>query len=447
MAAPASDRMLALVEAIHPLRRMINSPGLDEAFRVVRREVPSLRIHEYRPGEAADDWTVPASWELVSASLKDAEGRVLASDADSHLFVAAYSEPVHGRFTKAEIAGHMRCHPVLPDAFFMEHRNAYNYALTDWGITLPQNLWNALPDDGLYEVEIVVRRDSDRTMKVGEVFVEGASDRIVCFTAHIDELCNDNLSSCAVLIEFFRELATRRPEDLRYSYQLLLIPETIGTFFYLRNNEAKRERTVGMVNLETVGRGEEWVIKQSLHPPRYVDRLMQVAGAEVLGEYRTIDFFDGYGNEERVFEYPTIGIPSVALQRYPFDEYHSSDDTPDRLSADHLMTALAFVRRLHSLIEGDLVPEYRQLLPPWLTKHGLYYDSKDQPELFRRFMNQVQFSIDGRTSLVEMCHRHDIPFEALAEYVGRFIDRGFIEARSTGPLWRTPRPPAGGSRA
>ena len=85
----------------------------------------------------------------------------------------------------------------------MEHRNAYNYSLLDWGITLPQNIWDNLSPYEEYEVLIEVEKNYERSMKVGELFIKGKSEKIVCFTAHIDELCNDNLSSCAVLIEFF----------------------------------------------------------------------------------------------------------------------------------------------------------------------------------------------------------------------------------------------------
>ena len=131
-----------------------------------------------------------------------------------------------------------------------------------------------------------------------------------------------------------------------------------------------------MINLETVGRGENWLIKQSLRENMYVDRLMVITANKILKDYKIANMFGGYGNEERVYEYPTIRIPSVALQRFPFDEYHSSADTPDKLCERHLTTALNFVTYLVKIIERDFIPEYTLILPPWLTRHGLYFDSK-----------------------------------------------------------------------
>ena len=52
-----------------------------------------------------------------------------------------------------------------------------------------------MSDDEEYEIFIDVRKDTNRTMKVGELNMPGQSDATISFTAHIDELCNDNLSS------------------------------------------------------------------------------------------------------------------------------------------------------------------------------------------------------------------------------------------------------------
>ena len=111
-----NNNIKQIINEISPLRRMINSQGMDNAFKIVQKYLPTLKIHEYQPGVKADDWEVPYGWELVRAYIKDASGKVIASDNDSHLFVAAYSEPVKGKFSKGEIEKHIRCHPIRKDA-------------------------------------------------------------------------------------------------------------------------------------------------------------------------------------------------------------------------------------------------------------------------------------------------------------------------------------------
>jgi aminopeptidase-like protein len=191
-----------------------------------------------------------------------------------------------------------------------------------------------------------------------------------------------------------------------------------------------------MINLETVGRGENWLIKQSLKANKYIDRLMVIAARHILKEYEISGMFGGYGNEERVYEYPTISVPSVALQRFPFAEYHSSEDTPEKLSDEHLAKALDFVRYLVEIIEKDFIPEYTLILPPWLTRHGLYFDSKDQPELFEVFMNQVQYNIDGKNSIADLCYQYNITFETLHNYLSQFVLKNFIHPKPTYDIWK-----------
>ena len=152
-------------------------------------------------------------------------------------------------------------------------------------------------------------------MKVGEIFVKGQSDKIICFTAHIDELCNDDLSACVVGIEFFRYLKMQK--DLKYSYQLLLLPELFGPIFYLHNNPKIIQKYLGMINLETVGAGKELCIKKSINKNSYLENIMKLTINNMNLNFKELDFFQGYLNDEKIFSWPNIGIDSIALQRYP----------------------------------------------------------------------------------------------------------------------------------
>ena len=149
-------RMLTLLEEINPLQRMINSTGLDKTFEIFKRELPDAVIHEYPAGMEREDWIVPRSWQVVKGQLEDEYGEIIASTDESHLFVAPYSEPVDGWFTKNEVERHLSTSVNRPDSFLLEHRNAYNCQLVDWGITLPYRRWCELPE-GRYHVKFDVK--------------------------------------------------------------------------------------------------------------------------------------------------------------------------------------------------------------------------------------------------------------------------------------------------
>jgi len=414
--------MMGLLRRISPLPRLINSSGLDEAFVLVANSLPGTKIHAYPAGMELEDWVVPGRWEVTCGVMKDRYGKVIASTDECLLFVAPYSEPVNGWFRKEEIAKHLRTRPDRPYAFMLEHRNAYDYRLKTWGITLPHARWVELPE-GEYHVKIDVQRGGG-AMKVAECHLPGRRPETICINAHIDELCNDDLAGCVVAIELMRSL--QQWPQRRYTYSMVLSPELLGTLFYAGTNPDKLGQTIGMLNLETVGAGAEWCLKRTMVPEHRLDRLLRLAFSLTKVPCREIGFFEGYGNDERVYGWPTYGIPGVAIQRFPFAEYHTSDDTPAIVSPSYLLEALNVAEQFVTLLEKDYVPCWRNRLPPYLTRRGLYFDSKFDTEPFHRFNNLVQFHIDGKRSVLDLAALSGVAFSDLVSYLDQFVKQQLI---------------------
>lgn len=417
-----SDRMVRLLEEISPLPRMINSPGLDKTFEIIRRELPGVIIHEFPSGSECGDWIVPESWELVKGQMTDSAGQMIASVDENLLFVAPFSEPVDGWFTKNEIRRHLRTRPDRPDAFALEHRNAYNYKLVDWGITLPHNRWIDLPE-GKYHIHIEVERKPS-SMKLVDYFLKGSRAETICICAHIDELCNDDLSGCVVALELMRRIAGR--SNRTYSYQMLLAPEMLGPIFFIHNNPDRIRNIIGVMDLETVGAGKEWCLKRALHGGRRLEDALRAAFQKAGLPFREIGFFEGYGNDERVFAWPTYNIPGISIQRFPFEQYHTSEDTPEIIDSYNLQQALSLCDCFVEILENDYVPEYTQSLQPWLTKRDLYYDSIDNAEDNHKFNNLVLFDVNGKNSLMDLLKKAGLTFFQVQEYMDRFAAQRLI---------------------
>lgn len=423
------DRLRRLSESIAPLARMVNSPGLDRAFGILGEHYPDMILHEYAAGSSAEDWTVPRGWALVSASMRDSAGSVVASSEECPLFVAPYSEPVDGWFSKEEIARHLRTRPDRPEAFALEHRNAYDYRLKDWGITLPHSRWTALPE-GQYHVQIRTQW-LESSMKVGEWVLPGDSGKTIMLTAHIDELCNDDLSGCLVGLETVLAAGCQGPR--RHTVRLVLAPEMFGTIFYGHHNRHVLASAVGMLNLEALGAGESLCAKSSLSGDTVVDEAL-CAALDSLGlDYRRLGFFEGYGNDERVLEWPPIGIPSAALQRYPFAEYHTSDDVPALLDLSAMDAAVQACLRFLTIMEQNQTPAYSLSFQPWLTRRGLYFDYTVHPDLYHKLNNLVLFHVDGQRSVLDLARLSGLPFSTVREYLDQFVRQGVMRYDHASP--------------
>jgi len=428
---PDAEWMYSMLTEMSPLHRFINSPGLDKSFEILKKEIPEITIHEYPSGMDFGDWTVPLSWEVIEGKMTDTEGKIIASIEESHLFVAPYSCDVDGWFTKKEIEKHLKTSPDNPNAYALEHRYAYNYSLLgNWGITLPHKRWTELPDEK-YRIKISVKEE-DSTLKFAEYFLPGKSRETLCICAHIDELCNDNLSGCVAAAEILRKLATL--DHRNYSYQLLLVPEMFGTLLYIYNNRNKVDNTFGMLNLETVGAGKNWVLKKSYPENTKLEKLLRKAMLHSKVNFDEISFFEGYGNDERYTSWPTLGIPGVAIQRFPFQQYHTSEDIPEIINKDYLADVCKMSFRLIHLIEDETAPVFTDVLPPWLTKRELYFDNIYNSKNHHKYNNLLLFNIDGKKSISDLAEISGLTYPEVESYINKFVDAGVIKIQPA--KWR-----------
>ena len=417
--------MRALLEVMNPLQRMFNSPGLDKTFEIFKREFPDAIIHEYPAGMEREDWIVPRSWEVKTGIMKDEKGKVIASTDESLLFVAPYSEPIEGWFTKDEIASHLMTRKDVPDLFLLQHRNTYDYQLVDWGITLPYNRWIELPEER-YFIKIDVKW-GDGSMKLGEYTLPGRRDEIICICAHIDELCNDDLSGCILGMEIMRGL--EKIPEREYTYQLLWVPEMFGPLFYAYENPIIINNTIGMLNLEAVGAGEEWCLKKAWKPGTRLERILRNAMKSSELPFRELEFFEGYINDEKVYSWPKINIQGVAIQRFPFREYHTSGDVVELIEDDLMLEALDFSERFIKILENDYVPEYIGHLPPWLTRRKLYFDSKLDPENHNKYNNHLLYHIDDKLSVMDLSDMAGLKFDVALGYLEQLATSGVIRKK------------------
>lgn len=420
------EKVENLITKLFPYQRMINSPGLDTSFSIIKQQYPAVKIHEYPSGSECEDWIVPESWQVISAFMEDENGHLIASYESEPLFVAPYSEPVDGWFSKDRIRSHLTTREDMPDAFILEHRYAYDFHLNDWGISLPFNIWRNLVEGSKYHIKIEVERNAG-TMKCAEWYVQGKKDDTICICAHIDELCNDDLSGCAVGLELMKIIQERK--DLQYSYQLLLSPELIGTIFFVGNNPDKIKNTLGMLNLESLGAGEKWHLKSAIKAGSLLENVLELSFTHCGIEFDRLGFFEGYGNDERVYAWPTLNIEGVGIQLYPFEQYHTSDDTPRIIEKEKISQGLKLCETLVDILEKNYTPVFVNMLPPWFTRRRLYFDRSKNPDAYKKFNNLAMFNLDGTNTLVDLCRIAQMDFYTLYQYLEIMVEDKLIEKR------------------
>jgi aminopeptidase-like protein len=180
-----------------------------------------------------------------------------------------------------------------------------------------------------------------------------------------------------------------------------------------------------------VGWGDNWFLKSTRRGDTYMDRL----AAECCRQFDSLaaaPFFSHYGNDEYVFDSIQVGIPTLSLQKYPFAEYHTSNDHPSRLKDSELRRAYDIILYMVDVAERDAVYTFVHPVPFYMSRFDLYADAVYEPEAYARNRN-IQLQLDGRTSLLKIAQSLQAPFEDVCDYVERMAAFDLVRRTEAGP--------------
>jgi aminopeptidase-like protein len=409
-----SDVVRELIEELYPLNRSLVTHDTTRALELIQSRLPGSELLEYPTGEQAWTWTIPHRWDVRSARLTCGE-EVVADFADHPLHLVSYSIPFSGELGFDELDPHLHTRPDRPDAIPF----VFRYYEPDWGFCLPHARYEQLDREATYRVVIDTELVQD-TFKLLEYQLEGASPEtflVVSNVCHPYQV-NDSITGAAVAVSLAQELASR---PLRQSYRFLFLPETIGSIVYLARNEDLIPTFTGGLIAEFLGTDGSLNLQRSRRRETRVDLTALLALDESGLAFNDVDLGDIPTNDEKVFNEPDVDVPMIALNRWPYPEYHTSDDDPSLLSDERIEEARRLLQRVLEIVDADFVPErrFRGLLA--LSPYGLHYDSKRQNRMLR--------ALDGSTSVVEIAARCGYPFAEVSAFVERLLEHGLVARR------------------
>jgi len=90
-----------------------------------------------------------------------------------------------------------------------------------------------------------------------------------------------------------------------------------------------------------VGWGDDWFIKNTREGNTYMDELAKNITLS-YNDVKLSPFQSIYGNDELMFNCVGTNIPSLSVQKYPFVEYHTSNDTPDKVREEDMQKSFQY---------------------------------------------------------------------------------------------------------
>lgn len=428
------EDLKGLVSRLYPFRYSVTGPDNDAAVDLLQ-SLLAFEVLEYPSGAELNGWIIPPS-ETVQEALLLKDGKVVYDGLRSPLGVPAQVQSFSGTLSLDQLQHHLFSDPLQPDAVPAHWSNLYRPGSCNWGFCIPHRIRNSLVE-GEYEVRLVTQSQPS-TMKVLRHVLPGDSPVTVLFNAHNCHpfQANDDMSGVAVGIALMLELA-RRPRR-RFTYELMIAPELFGPLFWLNSLPAEQsENLLGAVMLKSVGNSGPLKLQQAFDEASLISRAAMRVFADKYGSFESTVFRGLYGNDETVFEAPPFRIPSVSLTRWPFREYHTDLDTPDRLSAEALSDTLDTALRLCEALEmcRTYFPSFRGLVN--LGRLGLYLphpgvsgegaDFLSAPGRWHRLMNTLPSLLGSEFDLLAICEEFDLPLRDVHAYLTEWANAGLVD--------------------
>jgi aminopeptidase-like protein len=394
-----------------------------------------FKISTYRSGDEINGWKLPMGWRVKKALLK-AGNFEYDCIGESILGCAYLSTSYKGVVKKDELIKHCTYREDLEEAIVYDWTRLYRQGKKDWGLSLPWNVLNRLPDS---DVEIDIETEQyESEMQVYEYLIKGSSEEEIIISGHNCHpyQANDDISGCAVGISIMNKLNSIK--NLHYSYRLLIGPELFGPMQWLKRNIKNIDKIKGCILLKSVGNENTITMQKSYLGNTMLDKAGMMAMKEEEAS-RIFGFREYYGNDETVFDAYGIEIPTITFTRYPFREYHTNLDTPDIIKEEMLKNTEDIVMNTIEMMETNKKAKYIKegLFCLSNPKYNLYRSApepgisqKGQSDVERRWnlmMNCLQRDLGLDMTAIDISIKYDLPYKQVIDYLEEWDERELIK--------------------
>jgi aminopeptidase-like protein len=424
----------SVLEEIYPLHRTLASDGLDEALRIVGNYLPETadyRIETYPPGQNVWTWKVPERYMINKAYLETQNGEKVVDFKDNPLHLLSYSLPTDKILSWDDLQPHLYYSEKRPWTIPWQ----FKYYERDWGFCLSKNQYDRLdrnikyhavidvefgtdPKDGFRVASGVLHPIGGRTEAPGEI--------LVCSHVCHPNQANDDAAGVVTAIEVARRLATNPLPAGSMSIRFLFCPETIGSIAYLANHEELIPGFRAGIFIEMTGNDNSLILQRSRQDNSLVDRVAREVLNRMGKEFREGEFAQVVANDERVINGPGVNIPCISISRWPYDEYHTSDDNPSIIHEDKLQEAADMVENTIRIYASNYIPKRNFRGPVFLSGYGLWVDWRQNWAL-NRAIEKIMMHFEGNDSIFEIAEITNLSFEEVYEYVNKFLKNGLVD--------------------
>ncbi|MFT3984460.1 MAG: DUF4910 domain-containing protein [Lachnospiraceae bacterium] len=417
--------MFALAEELFPVCRSITGDGVRETFRILKKYCADIRLTEVPSGTQAFDWTVPQEWNITEAYLEDENGNRILDFQENNLHAVGYSVPVDTVLSLEELTPHLYTLKEQPQVI----PYVTSYYERRWGFCMTQKQKEELKPGDYHAV--IRSAFTDGSLTYGEILIPGRTEQEIFLSTYIchPSMANNECSGPALMMylaNYIKSIPNRK-----YSYRLILVPETIGAITYLsRYLPEMQKKVIAGFNLTCVGDDRTYSLVHSRYGDTLADRVLTCVLHAHYPDYIDYSYLKR-GSDERQYQAPGVDLPVVCFCRskyHVYPEYHTSADNLDIISPDGFAGSYTVIRGCIEALERNAVYRVTCLCEPQLGKRGLVPTTSSK-ETYQETLalKDILAYADGTNDLIRLSSLIGAPLSVVISAADKLLSAGLLK--------------------
>jgi len=404
-----------------------------KTLNYIKNEIP-LKIKSFSSGQKVFDWKVPNEWMLKNAYIKDYKGNYIVDIKNNYLHVASYSQSVKKKISFNDLKKKLftsKLSAAIP------YRTLYYKK--DWAFCMNKIDYKKIKNSKFKDKKFEICIDSEfkkGKMNYGEILIPGKSKKEILISTYIchPSMANDNLSG-VILTTLLARYISNIP-NLKWSYRIIFIPETIGAISYIKNNQKIFDKIDFGINVSCVGGKGIFSYKQSHNPDHFLNKLVESIFFKKKLKVKKYEF-DIHGSDERQYSYFGNNLNIISIHKdkfYDYKEYHTSLDNLDFVNDFQILNSLSIYKKLIEEIEKqDIFITKSNYAEPMLSKYKLYpktggslMTDKKKTDAELDIILWLLFLSDGKKTLHQIKKKLDVPSKLFFKIVDQLLNKKLI---------------------
>ena len=173
------NQLLNFAKKTSKIYRSITGKGVRDVLKLIKRDIPNLKIKSVPSGFKAFDWIVPNEWHVEEAYILNKKGEKVIDFKKNNLHLVSYSTSVNKILSLKDLNKNLFSINKLPTAI----PYVTSYYKKSWGFCLSHNQRNKLKDKS-YKVKIKSNFIKG-FLNYGEVYLPGKTKKEIFISTYI----------------------------------------------------------------------------------------------------------------------------------------------------------------------------------------------------------------------------------------------------------------------